>query len=206
MKTWKQLSLTCEGNMKTLIYSVYLFIAINTYSFGQVRVNGEIPGEFWRTNKVSGEVELFHIWGRTTVMPVKEAWVNIVNDKITIGAKADDPVLDSKPRKDYTMSYLSGKLQKEFPGKMIQIIIDTKIVGVGNNEEFRITRTAMIAMKDGRPESLIFTCMEYAAFDIPEFIKRLKEGGGIMAKRTMEDLEGFDELGFRQRTFKAVFN
>ena len=170
----------------------------------QVTVNGKVPGELWRTAKVDGVVEVFHIWGRTATMPVKEAWVNIEGDRISVGAKCDDPVLDGKPRDGYQMADMTGKVSKEFPTQ-IQTITKTEMTGIGDDEEFRTTKTAMVVMKDGKPESLVFTCVDYATFDIPAFIAKVNASGSELAKRSAEGLDEFDKLGFRVRTFRAVF-
>ena len=171
---------------------------------GQVTVNGKVPGELWRTTNVSGEVEVMHIAGRTAVMPVKDAWVNIDGDRISIGARCDNPILDGQTRKNYWMPSMRGTLSKEFP-QAIQTIVDTAITGYGDNEEFRTIKTAMIVMESGKPKSLVFTVTEYADFDLPKFLKMLKGRDTAMAKREIEQLQGFDALGFRQRTFRAVF-
>lgn len=190
--------------MRRMIFLVCALLC--SHAMGQVQVNGKVPGELWRTSIVSGDVEVFHPWGRTVVMPVKDAWVNVDRGRIIIGARCDDPVLDGKPRTGYMMADMSGPLQTEFPDEVIQTITNTEITGVGNNEEFRTTKTAMIAMKDGKPVSLVFTSLEYAAFDVPAFIAKLRSHGGEMASREIESLQGFDDLGFRQRTFRAVFD
>jgi len=181
-----------------------LMLALSNVAIGQVTVNGKVRGELWRTDKVSGVVEVFHIWGRTATMPVKEAWVNIEGDRISIGAKCNDPVLDGKPRDGYHMADMTGKVSKEFPTQ-IQTIVKTEMTGIGDDEEFRTTKTAMVVMKDGKPESLVFTCVDYATFDVPKFIEKMKADGSETAKMSIDGLEEFDEMGFRQRTFTAVF-
>lgn len=172
----------------------------------QVEVGGKVPGQLWRTSKVSGEVEMFHPWGRTVVVPIKDAWVTIDRGRITIGARSAKPVLDGKPQDGYMMANMSGQMQTEWPGQHIQTIVDTSITGIGDKEEFRITKTAMISMKDGKPESLAFTCLEYATFDVVAFIEKLRHEGGILAARDIDSMAGFDKNGFRQRTFYAVFS
>ena len=170
----------------------------------QVTINGKVPGELWRTNKVKGEVEVFHILGRTVTLPVKEAWVNIDGETISIGAKCDQPVLDGKPRDGYQMAYMSGKLSKDFPTE-IQTITQTEIWQLGNNQEFRTTKTATIVMDNGKPKSLVFTCIDFAMFDVKAFIKQMNDSGNILDKRSVEDLKGYDDMGFRIRRFQGVW-
>jgi hypothetical protein len=179
-------------------------LAISGSASAQVTVNGKVPGDLWRTSQVDGVVEVFHIWGRTVTMPVKEAWVNIEGDRISVGAKCDQPVLDGKRRDGYHMADMTGEVSKEFPTQ-IQTITKTEMTGIGDDEEFRTTKTAMVVMKDGKPESLVFTCVDYSTFDIAAFIERMNANGSELAKRSTEGLDEFDRLGFRVRTFRAVF-
>lgn len=193
-----------------LVYATFLFgfmlsIALSPiHAEAQTRVSGVVPGKLWRTTQVSGEVEVFHIWGRIVAMPVKDAWVNIDGDDIAIGARCDDPVLDGKPRKGYYMAHMGGKLQTAYPAESIQTITDTQIMGYGDDSLVHVVKTAMISMKDGKPVSLIFTCTEYAMFDVPKFIEEVQSQGEL-AKRETETLQGFNARGFRQRRFEAVF-
>lgn len=186
------------------LVGLVLMFLVPCVAFGQVTVNGEVPGELWRTSKVSGEVELFHIWGRTVTLPVKDAWVNIDGDRISIGARCDNPVLDGKPRTGYMMADMSGTIRKEFP-QQIQTIIKTEVTGFRDNENFLTTKSAMVVIKDGKPVSLVFTCVDYADFDLKAFIAAMKADGSEMALRMIEGLDSFDEFGFRRRTFTAVF-
>lgn len=181
-----------------------LVLAQTNNVHAQLRINGKVPGDLWRTKKVDGVLEVFHIWGRKATMPVKEAWINIDVDRITVGAKCQNPVLDGEPRYGYMMANMTGTLSHDFP-KEIQTISNVTITQIGEHAEIYTTNTAMIVMKDGKPKSLIFTCLDYADFDIPEFVARLSASGDEIEKRSLEGLEDFDELGFRVRTFRAVF-
>ncbi len=178
--------------------------AMASTAVGQVTVDGKVPGELWRTDNVSGEVEVFHILGRTTVMPVKDAWVTLDGDTVTIGARTDEPVLDGKSRKGYQMANMSGNRQSDFP-TYIQTITDRHSSGIGEEQDIRITRTVMITWTEGKPKSMIFTELSYADFDIAAFVAEVSAGHSELAKRSIEGLEEFDEKGFRQRTFPAVF-
>jgi hypothetical protein len=210
-RKWEESMLYLDGrsfvgkaNSMRALWLAILFLMASSVS-GQVTVNGKVPGELWRTDKAKGEVEVFHVWGRTATMPVKEAWVNIDGDTISIGAKCDKPVLDGKPREGYHMAYMSGKLSKDFPTE-IQTITQTEIWQLGNNQEFRTTKTATIVMDDGKPKSLVFTCIDFAMFDVKAFIKQMNDSGNILDKRSVEDLKGYDDMGFRVRKFQAVFH
>jgi hypothetical protein len=112
--------------------------------------------------------------------------------------------LDGKPRDGYQMAYMSGKLSKDFPTE-IQTITQTEIWQLGNNQEFRTTKTATIVMDDGKPKSLVFTCIDFAMFDVQSFIKQMNASGGFLERQLVEELQGFDNMGFRVRKFQAVF-
>lgn len=183
---------------------VVLVLATASNVSAQVTVNGKVSGELWRTDKVSGEVEVFHILGRTATMPIKEAWVNIDGDRISIGARCDKPILDGKPRDGFHMADMTGTISKEFPTQ-IQTITKTEMTRIGDDAELMTTKTAMVVLKDGKPESLCFTCVDYATFDIPAYVKRRNASGNELAIRSAEGLGEFDKLGFRVRTFRAAF-
>lgn len=72
--------------------------------------------------------------------------------------------------------------------------------------ELNVTMVATVILKDGAPVSVSFTSTEYAAFDVPAYITRLRAEGGFMAEQEAEDMKGFDSLGFRIRTYLAVFS
>jgi len=184
-------------------FLVCFVLAMASTAKGQVTVNGKVPGELWRTDKVAGNVEVLHAWGRTAVMPVKDVWLTLDRGVVTVGARTDEPVLDGKPRSGYSMAHFSGEWQADFPA-YIQTITDRHSIGVGEKQEIRITRIAMITWSEGKPKSLIFTELAYADFDVAAFLAEVSAGGEL-AKRGAEGLDKFDELGFRQRTFRSVF-
>jgi hypothetical protein len=43
-------------------------------------------------------------------------------------------------------------------------------------------------------------------FDVKAFIKQMNDSGNILDKRSVEDLKGYDDMGFRVRKFQAVFH
>jgi len=178
-----------------------LFLMASSVS-GQVTVKGKVPGELWRTDKVKGEAEVFHVLGRTVTLPVKEAWVNIDGETISIGAKCDQPVLDGKPRDGYQMADMSNGFVVT---DEIQTITKTQAWQLGNNQQFRTTKTAVVVMDGSKPKSLVFTCIDFAMFDVKSFINQMN-AGGFFEKQLAEELQGFDDMGFRVRKFQAVFN
>ncbi len=177
--------------MNTLNSLLILFI------MSQTTIDGEVRGTLWRTDNVSGEVELFHPWGRTAVTPVKDAWVIIDKNRISIGA-GGEPIIDGRRRQDYMMEAMDGVFDES---SNIQLINKTDIVGVGDGEEIYISNTAMVVMIDGKPKFMVFTKLEYADFDIDRVIRELRK---YNMDSMIEYLQGFDK-GFRQRTFRAVF-
>ena len=184
------------------LITIFLFI-LTSNVMGQVMVGGEVQGELYATEKVSGNVEVGHIWGRTTIMPVKSAWVNIYGDNISVGAKTDNPVLDGSVRNGYCMPHMSGKLSSDFP-QQIQTITKKEILSYSDDIEYYRTSVGIITMKDNKPTSLVFTCTDYAMFDVKKHLAKLSRGI-TSERREAEELAGFDDLGFRSETFKARF-
>lgn len=166
---------------------------------GQVMINGEVPGELWRTSDVSGEVEIIHPWGRTAVMPVKDAWVNVDGERISVGARTDDPILEGKARKGYFFRHLRGTLSKSFP-PYIQTISQrsSTLVGVKEHQIYQ-ARFAVVIFVDEAPRALHYHSVEFADFDVPEVSAKLAPLGPTGF------LDGFDSDGFRRRSFQAVF-
>ena len=140
-------------------------------------------------------------------MPVTSVRVIRDADSISVVAETRPPVFEGKPRSGYFMPIMRGKLTEDFP-QYVQTISEVEVTGIGNNEEFRTLKSAMIVFDESldRPISAVFTCTDYANFDVEDFIRRMKQDGTEMSLRAIEDLRGFNELGFRQRSFTAVFN
>jgi hypothetical protein len=213
--------------MKIMTKKIFLIVVIAimigcVYStYAQIKVGGKHIGEVYRTQNVSGECEIGHIWGRTTIMPVKEVWVNIKPDRevfgknkdyvsepwIDVGVKTDDPILDGKPRKDYYSHLPQGYYDSNSD---IQII---KKVEEYDYEEDKIVKSMtviMVLMKNKKPQSVVCTVIDYCQFDIDTYRKELQtqieKEDDLFAKRNLEDLNTFDERGFRKIVFGGVFD
>lgn len=149
----------------------------------------------YRTEKVQGEVEIFHIWGRTTVMPVKAAILQLHGPTIRVYAETDQPILDGEQRTDYHMSPLDGVANTDFPTQ-IQLITGRESSVLPTDQRIHQTKTAMISLQEGEPLSLVFTSIEYALFDVKAYNE----------KSVDDPLLGFNEFNFRTRTFQAIFD
>jgi hypothetical protein len=163
----------------------------------------------WETTDVKGEVECFHIWGRTAIVkPVKAVLVRRKwwdgRESIIAYADIDPPVIDGKRRTGYSVLPIEGNYDKEFP-EYLQMVTDKKVIGVGEHENIHITRSAVVSFKDGKPTDMLFIQGERAMFNVPEFIQKLRENNSILAEREIEYLQGFNAEGFRIRQFEAVF-
>ncbi len=140
----------------------------------QVLVNGKHVGEVFRSTKVSGEVEVCHIGGKCSVMPVNSAWINIIADSnsISIGAKTDQPVIDGLQRKNYFMPSVRGtfgELRGATIGgflyddpKGVKTFHQNSILGDGRND-ILVSKTAKVFLEDKNPVFLYFTHVEYSS-------------------------------------------
>jgi hypothetical protein len=215
----------------TITVGVLLFGYLIGYidvAYGQIKVGGKHIGQVYRTQNVTGECEIGHIWGRTTIMPVKEAWVNIKADRevisiggggcsankehiiepwIDVGVKTDDPILDGKPRKDYYSHFPQAYYDNNSD---IQIIKETEESEYEEGKVVKRMTVIMVLMKEKKPQSIVCTVIDYCDFDINQYRKELSEQidkeDGLFAKRNLEDLNTFDERGFRKIVFGGVFD
>jgi hypothetical protein len=216
----------------TIFFTIIIVLAILFGYFAeyidtahaQIKVGGKHIGEVYRTQNVTGECEIGHIWGRTTIMPVKEVWVNIKADRevipvggggcsankdyiiepwIDIGVKTDDPILDGKPRKDYYSNYPQGYYDEDSD---IQIIKEAEESEYEEDKVVKRMTVIMVLMKDKKPQSLVCTVIDYCQFDINQYRTELKTKDDIFSERNLEDLNTFDERGFRKIVFGAVFD
>jgi hypothetical protein len=191
-------------------YFVTLLLPMSLYA--QTKINEKVQGDLWRTARVSGEVAISHIWGRSVVMPVKDAWVNIVGDRIEIGARTDSPVIDGKVRSGYHMFPASGTLQMEEDEYSsheydIQTITSKGVYGIDPKDEDNVilgTATAVIHRVKGAPISLVYTYTDYANFDVRAYIEARKNSKDFFERQSIEFLEGFNDQRFRTRTFTAT--
>lgn len=160
----------------------------------------------WTTENAVGEVEVMHAWGRTAVVEVKGAWVKIDRGHISVGAIYDDPIIDGTPMPGYLMPTISKRMNTEFPGEHLQTISHTEIIAFKEEGgDINAVRVALVSMRGGAPVSLVFTCEEYADFDIQQEIAELKSKPSVLNARAIEYLNGFDAMRFRSRSFRAVF-
>ncbi len=105
-------------------------------------------------------------------MPVKEAWINIDGDRITVGAKCDNPILDGEISLRLHDGEYDGYSFSRFPKRNSN---DLKCHHYANRRtaEIYTTKNCDDLNEDGKPKSLIFTCLDYAISIIPEFVARL---------------------------------
>ena len=159
----------------------------------------------YETTNVSGSVEVGHVWGRTCIMPVTSVWVKIVDGNIHVGAKTDQPVLDGEVREDYRMSAMRGKLSEKFP-TYVQTIKRVGSVGIWMEGEdgYNSCEIVMVSLENGLPKSVIYHRMDYANFDVQQYIEDNKNGS-VLRRRSVETLEDF-EGNFRTYTFRAEFD
>lgn len=182
--------------MKTIL----IFLLMTISCFAQTTINGKVPGKLWRTNNVQGQVEVYHPWGRTTTLPINDAWVNVEGGSISIGARCDQPILDGTQRKDYHMAAHYGKYDSSTD---IQVITKKETTGYTDEIEFKTVKTAIVVFKDGKPIFLYFTCVDHAMFDIDKAL--IDVSGKRLHKELREAVKGYKD-GVRVTSFRAIFN
>jgi hypothetical protein len=133
--------------LKLLIcVAISVVLLCDNIGSAQTTVNGVVPGQLWRTNRVTGSVEVIHIGGRTALMPTKDAWVNIDGERISIGARCDQPVLDGVQQRGYFMPALHGELNKDHRNN-VHTITKKEVYGWGDNFDINVVQTATIKMQ-----------------------------------------------------------